>query len=167
MPLLVILGLVFFLGVPLMLIVALANIGRLQRELERMQESLVLILAAINSRRKASEKAEAPVETTKPIEKSAEEVATEDVVEKKEEKVEDKVAPVAVQPRPAPPAFANDPPALVKDPEPMASFEPVAPAPEDADGGYEPTAMDIFWKKVEDWFCVRGDFAPKGGKLRL
>ena len=44
----------------------------------------------------------------------------------------------------------------------MASFEPVAPAPEDADGGYEPTAMDIFWKKVEDWFCVRGDFTPKG-----
>ena len=169
MPLLVILGLVFFLGVPLMLIVALANIGRLQRELERMQESLVLILAAINSRRKVSEKAEVPAETTKPIEQLAEEMATEDVVENKEdvvemkeEKVEERVAPVAVQPRPAPPAFANDPPAFVKDPEPMASFEPVAPAPEDADGGYEPTAMDIFWKKVEDWFCVRGDFAPKG-----
>ena len=51
-----ILCLVFILGMPLMLIVALANIGRLQRELERMQESLVLILAAINSRRKVSEK---------------------------------------------------------------------------------------------------------------
>ena len=80
-----ILSLVFILGMPLMLIVALANIGRLQRELERMQESLVLILAAINSRRKASEKAEVSAETTKPIETSAEEVATEDVVEKKEE----------------------------------------------------------------------------------
>lgn len=165
-----ILSLVFILGMPLMLIVALANIGRLQRELERMQESLVLILAAINSRRKASEKAEVSAETTKPIEKSAEEVATEDVVEKnedaaekKEKQVEERVASAAVRPRPAPRAlFANDPPAFVRDPEPMASFEPVAPAPEDADGGYEPTAMDIFWKKVEDWFCVRGDFAPKG-----
>ena len=27
---------------------------------------------------------------------------------------------------------------------------------------YEPTALDIFWMRVEDWFAVRGDFAPKG-----
>ena len=27
---------------------------------------------------------------------------------------------------------------------------------------YEPTAIDLFWAKVEDWICVRGDFAPKG-----
>ena len=27
---------------------------------------------------------------------------------------------------------------------------------------YEPTAIDLFWTKVEDWICVRGDFAPKG-----
>ena len=26
----------------------------------------------------------------------------------------------------------------------------------------EPTALDIFWMRVEDWFTVRGDFAPKG-----
>ena len=26
----------------------------------------------------------------------------------------------------------------------------------------EPTAIDRFWEKVEDWFYVRGDFAPKG-----
>jgi uncharacterized membrane protein len=25
-----------------------------------------------------------------------------------------------------------------------------------------PTAMDIFWTKIEDWFCVRGSFAPEG-----
>jgi uncharacterized membrane protein len=161
MEFVVILCLVFFLSVPLMLIVALANIGRLQRELERMQESLVLILAAINSRRKAAENVEVPVETPKPEEKPAEEVPMEDVVD--EEDVEECIAPVPDQPRPVPRAlFENDPPAFVRDPEPMASFEPVAPAPEDADGGYEPTAMDIFWKKVEDWFCVRGDFAPKG-----
>lgn len=27
---------------------------------------------------------------------------------------------------------------------------------------YEPTLLDRFWEKFEDWFCVRGDFAPKG-----
>ena len=27
---------------------------------------------------------------------------------------------------------------------------------------YEPTAADRFWATVEDWFCVRGRFAPKG-----
>ena len=26
----------------------------------------------------------------------------------------------------------------------------------------EPAALDLFWEKVEDWFCVRGAFAPKG-----
>ena len=26
----------------------------------------------------------------------------------------------------------------------------------------EPTAMDRFWEKVEDWLCVRGEFAPTG-----
>ena len=27
---------------------------------------------------------------------------------------------------------------------------------------YEPTAFDMFWMRIEDWFAVRGDFAPKG-----
>ena len=27
---------------------------------------------------------------------------------------------------------------------------------------YKPTAADRFWATVEDWFCVRGRFAPKG-----
>ena len=27
---------------------------------------------------------------------------------------------------------------------------------------YEPTAADRFWATIEDWFCVRGRFAPKG-----
>ena len=26
----------------------------------------------------------------------------------------------------------------------------------------EQAALDLFWEKVEDWFCVRGTFAPKG-----
>ena len=27
---------------------------------------------------------------------------------------------------------------------------------------YEPTALDVFWSRVEDWLAVRGDFAPAG-----
>lgn len=27
---------------------------------------------------------------------------------------------------------------------------------------YEPTALDIFWARIEDWLAVRGDFALKG-----
>ena len=27
---------------------------------------------------------------------------------------------------------------------------------------YEPTAVDLFWMRIEDWLAVRGDFAPKG-----
>ena len=27
---------------------------------------------------------------------------------------------------------------------------------------YEPSAIDRFWEKVEDWLFVRGSFAPKG-----
>ena len=27
---------------------------------------------------------------------------------------------------------------------------------------HAPTAMEVFWRKVGDWLCVRGDFAPEG-----
>ena len=63
------------------------------------------------------------------------------------------------QPKPAPkpeqspaasaPAPRNPPAA----PEP----KPIAQSRE-----YEPSAIDRFWEKVEDWFFVRGSFAPKG-----
>ena len=51
------------------------------------------------------------------------------------------------------------PEALVKKPEPrVADVEcrtpDVAPLP--------PTAIEIFWQKVEDWIAVKGEFAPKG-----
>ena len=39
----------------------------------------------------------------------------------------------------------------------MRKVMPVSPA-----RAYEPTAIDRFWAKIEDWFCVRGDFSPKG-----
>lgn len=36
---------------------------------------------------------------------------------------------------------------------------PPAPLPRTP---YEPTAVDMFWMRIEDWIAVRGDFAPKG-----
>ena len=52
----------------------------------------------------------------------------------------------------APPADPEPETAPVAPPEPP----PVPNAPR------EPTAIDIFWARIEDWFAVRGDFAPKG-----
>ena len=44
------------------------------------------------------------------------------------------------------------PPQVVKPPAPSVQRQPK----------YEPTAIDLFWKRIGDWFAVRGDFAPKG-----
>ena len=40
----------------------------------------------------------------------------------------------------------------------LKSSPPASPTPPP----YKPTAADRFWATVEDWFCVRGRFAPKG-----
>ena len=59
---------------------------------------------------------------------------------------------VVVQPKPAEPAD-------VEPPNPVVSVD-IVPAKPTAP--YEPTAIDLFWMRIEDWFCVRGQFAPKG-----
>ena len=54
-------------------------------------------------------------------------------------------------------------PAASRLPEPLQSPEPPQPLPPPPPPRpYEPSAAEIFWAKVEDWICVRGDFAPKG-----
>ena len=52
-------------------------------------------------------------------------------------------------------------PDATNDQEIVAPPEPES-APVRSSHFYEPSAMDRFWEKIEDWFCVRGDFAPKG-----
>ena len=54
-------------------------------------------------------------------------------------------------------------------PPPVAVTAPVEPPPKPppvvTTTHYkppEPTALDLFWMRVEDWLAVRGDFAPKG-----
>ena len=47
-------------------------------------------------------------------------------------------------------------PAVASEPEPAVASEP------DPAVASEPTALDVFWEKVEDWFYVKGAFAPEG-----
>ena len=72
--------------------------------------------------------------------------------------------PQEAVPQPEPAPVSGFQPARVPEPTP----EPVpAPAPEPMNRPVvrdepEMGVFDIFWAKFEDWFCVRGDFAPKG-----
>ena len=45
---------------------------------------------------------------------------------------------------------------------PVSSLKSFSPPPLPPPSPCEPTAADRFWATVEDWFCVRGNFAPKG-----
>lgn len=74
---------------------------------------------------------------------------------KPELKVEQKPEP-KIEPRPAPKVVA----APVQKPAEAPASKPQSAA--NAPRVYEPTAMDRFWEKIEDWFTVRGEFAPKG-----
>ena len=58
----------------------------------------------------------------------------------------------------SPPPHVQPPhvqPPLVPPHVPMSETPRPRPAP-------EPTALDVFWSRVEDWLAVRGDFAPAG-----
>lgn len=69
------------------------------------------------------------------------------------EEIRREVKSMLPPPKPAPvpmPAPKAKPPAA-------PVLKPALPA-----GDGKPTAMDRFWEKVEDWFCVRGEFAPTG-----
>ena len=68
---------------------------------------------------------------------------------------------------PAPKPISDTQPASKPEHPPVSSAKvAVAPLPELSPVRpacvCEPTAIDRFWKMVEDWICVRGDFAPKG-----
>ena len=91
---------------------------------------------------------------------------------------------VACKPKPATrpvvpphvPAVITPKKELQQEPEPAPMPKPVPipepvhlpePAPEPVNPRVSPAAPemsagDIFWAKFGDWFCVRGDFAPKG-----
>lgn len=103
--------------------------------------------------------------------------------ERQEEKIQPKPEPVVapvVKPEPVVAPVAKPEPVRIPEPEtkpgpesvsaPVAKPEPSADGirmPSDSRGSVppapeEPTAIELFWQKVGDWFFVRGEFAPAG-----
>ena len=60
-------------------------------------------------------------------------------------------------PTPAPAPAPKPMPVPKAEPPATQDLKPTLPAVDSS-----PTTMERFWAKVEDWFLVRGAFAPKG-----
>ncbi|MBO7685726.1 MAG: DUF2339 domain-containing protein [Kiritimatiellae bacterium] len=85
----------------------------------------------------------------------------EDVEKEREEEPEAVGMAAASAPEPIvecqpPDAVVDEPPPAAPDDGPSDDPHPVPDAPQ------PPTAMEVFWMKVGDWFAVRGAFAPEG-----
>ena len=86
------------------------------------------------------------------------------------EEIRREVKSMMPQPKPAPspvqgpaapvPKSAPEKPLAASVPEKQAAAP--GPKPLAQPREYEPSAIDRFWEKVEDWLFVRGSFAPKG-----
>ena len=76
------------------------------------------------------------------------------------EEIKREVKSMLPPPTPAPKPMPAPKPLLVPPAEPSATTvqKPALPAASDP----APTTMERLWAKVEDWFLVRGAFAPKG-----
>ena len=120
------------LSAPVLLIVILVKVSGLQKQLSSLGKKVEEMASRLDRGNGAKDEADA---------------------------LSDKEAAVAPSANPEPETAPVAPPA---DPEPETA--PVAPPepPPVPNAPREPTAIDIFWARIEDWFAVRGDFAPKG-----
>ena len=129
--------------------VTLAKVSGLAAEIRELKMLLGILIDS-----SAKTKAKAKVEAAPNGESTSEPVAKPLVpphvpaVKKPNEQVQQ-------EPEPVPAPMTEPIPEPLPEPEPLheATLEPVEP---------EMSVFDIFWAKFEDWFCVRGDFAPKG-----
>ena len=134
----VVIGVLAVLSVPIMLIVALVKLSWIEDQLSALCKKIEI--ADVSRNLKSVPKPAAPVKD------NAEEPEMKNRIEsQKGDFVEMKVA---------------KPPEPVKPVEPLN--HPTTQPPNHPTAPYEPTAIDLFWMRVEDWFAVRGDFAPKG-----
>ena len=134
----VVIGVLAVLSVPIMLIVALVKLSWIEGQLSSLDKKIETADIA--------KKIKAVPKPTVPIKDNAEEPEMKNRIEsQKGDFVEMKVA---------------KPPEPVKPVEPLN--HPTTQPPNHPTAPYEPTAIDLFWMRVEDWFAVRGDFAPKG-----
>ena len=131
--------------IPIMLIVGLCKLSDIVGQLQELRNLLAIRQLQERQEEKVRPKPE-PVVEPKP----------EPVVEPKPEPV---VVPV-VKPEPVVEPVAKPEPVRIPEPETKPEPEPVsAPVPSEPE---EPTAIDLFWQKVGDWFFVRGEFAAEG-----
>lgn len=145
MEALILIPVLFVIGLPAMMIVALVKLGRLQDEMSAMKR-MVAKLEGGSSRPQEccpqnSQKSCGPKQSG-------------------DERREESDAPQA--PRPPSMGKAEAAPTAEASSRQVAKVQsrPACELP----GGRtcQPTALDVFWKKVEDWFAVRGEFAPRG-----
>ena len=151
-----IIALALTVAMPFMVIVMLVKICCIQREIEAMNISLLKFSLTGKGKQTCGAIVKTDMKAV-PSPNTVDEgtpALAESVPEPKHEPVVETVPGPAPMPEPAP----------VPEPVPMPMPEPVdgpmkpRAVPEAADMGF----FDVFWAKFEDWFCVRGDFAPKG-----
>ena len=143
-----IIALALTIAMPFMIIVLLVRVCCIQREIEDIKVSLVR-LSVSGKEKKAEEKKEevvTPLPEPLPELVPAPEPVTEPVTEPEPEPVSVPEPVQEVEPE--------------QQPEQQPAFEPVKQS--EVAEEVEMSVFDIFWAKFEDWFCVRGDFAPKG-----
>ena len=139
-----IIALALTIAMPFMIIVLLVRVCCIQREIEDVKISLLRLSVPAKEKKLEEKKEEVATPVSEPV--------TELVSEP------EPVPEPAPEPEPeAVPAPAAEP---VQEPEPEPVLEPVKQG--EVSEEVEMSVFDIFWAKFEDWFCVRGDFAPKG-----
>ena len=172
-----IVAILLVLAMPVMIIVALVKLGRLQDQMQEVRERLGWLVKGQTSSAKAEVPAlpvapPQPVETPKPAETPKAAVTPKPQTANAElrkpeaqvQKPETSVANVECRAPNVAEAKVDDGKTLdvkreTSERRETADARPVqnqlyAPVP--------PTALEIFWQKIEDWLAVKGDFAPKG-----
>lgn len=166
-----------FLAAPIMMIVVLVKLGGIEQQLSWLANAVKALRmeqgkGAAGTRAPVAEARQPAVAAGQPPEGNRQQLAAQQAAKPAE------VHPAAAQrqePQPvakpvAPPVAAAKPavqPAVAAKQEPAARPVPQAPArpvapPPPPPPPLQPTAVDLFFQKVEDWIAVKGEFAPKG-----
>ena len=151
----VMLALLFVIGLPWMMIVALARLGALRGEIADLRRKLDLKWMADEKKNEKRER------------KSEMRERRNDMKELKSEetKAVGKEATEASAPKPVVECRPPDAVAVVHEPVVAAAVDQRPTTVDQRPASVELehlTAMEIFWMKIADWLAVRGVFAPKG-----
>ena len=169
MGLIIVLVAVALLGVPIMLIVALVKLSWIEDQLSSLGKKIEI--ADVSRNLKSVPKPSAPVKD------NAEETEMKNRIEKREMTGGSGVSPLQERENVIVVEKRRDGASPSQEEDVDEKRRDGASPSQDADGvekrrdgaspsqngdSYEPTAIDLFWMRIEDWLAVRGDFAPKG-----